>query len=396
MGTRQLLPGKLFIVCEGEKTENHFCRDLIKAIEDGGNDGKGFHLSEVDVYPVPTDNTNPIPTSRNSRPTRKTNSSTTGGEEKLSGKPPLNWIEKGLEGLKKYSEVWVLFDNDNHPAREEAFQKAAQARAEGFNFNVVYSSWSFEYYMLLHFEYLYYPFTETEHKGWVTKNQIEKYVKLGCCTDNPKDGACDGNIINTVKPACISGYARKRNYWKDDDSKKSKVFELMGNMWKGICHAHSVKWETIRQCYEKEHVIFHELNPFPDTYRMTLRLMKTRELSFGEPLTTENHLSLTLISDSIEIENKGITDFLLIDSHIQLFRYNEEEKDPFKKSKLKNCGKREIISPNKKCTLPLNANKRNEFYLLDFGDGERIFLRIPENTPAYDSEFLKSFQYNTL
>ena len=108
MGTRPLESGKIFIVCEGETTEPYFCRDLILEIENKSIEG--FRMSEVDVFRMETnDDENELKNGRNSSHKKRPL------PEKVEGSPPLSWVDKGIEGLEQYSEVWVLFDNDNHP-----------------------------------------------------------------------------------------------------------------------------------------------------------------------------------------------------------------------------------------------------------------------------------------
>lgn len=390
MGTRPLESGKIFIVCEGEKTEPYFCRDLILEIENKSIEG--FRMSEVDVFRMETnDDENELKNGRNSSQKKRPL------PEKVEGSPPLSWVDKGIEGLEQYSEVWVLFDNDNHPARAEAFKKAREVRESGGNLSVAYSSWSFEYYLLLHYQYLYHAFTATEHRGNVVqKNGETKNMVLDCCKANPKQGACDGIISNNP---CINGYARKQGYWID--SKKLEgtkmIFRGIGNIWKGICNAHTVKWETIRNCYMTNipQIVFCDLNPYLDTYRMVLRLMKVRELSYEENVLTNNKLKLSLIGNTLNLENDSESPFLLKESHVTLYEYDLGQ-GKFGKKEVKHCCERIYLNVGEKHMLALQPNKPNDYYLIDFGLGEKFFLRLQENVPSYTGSFLKQFQYSSL
>ena len=58
-------------------------------------------------------------------------------------------------------ESWAVYDKDEHPKHEEAMAEAIKI-IDGKKVNIAFSSRSFEYYLLLHFEYLYYSFDATE------------------------------------------------------------------------------------------------------------------------------------------------------------------------------------------------------------------------------------------
>jgi hypothetical protein len=196
----------LLIICEGKNTEPYFFHSIRDRILEGKylNENIEIHIrpeveEENDVEPKNVD----YKPQRKSRQLLKGNKSV---KEEIPGVPPLKWVLAAQEELndETFNEVWVVFDNDGHPAKKEAFEKASQV-INNKQVQVAYSSIAFEYYILLHFERKYYAFQKSEcRKG---------KVPINCSLDNHQDD-CNGTM-------CIGGYARQQGYWKKSKEKKS-------------------------------------------------------------------------------------------------------------------------------------------------------------------------------
>jgi hypothetical protein len=97
----------ILIVCEGTKTEPNYFRN--------------FHVTSVTVEPVGT------------------------------GRNTISLINEAikLRQVKKYDQVWCVFDKDDFGQFDQAIQEAKQN-----GMFVAYSNQSFELWFILHFEYL--------------------------------------------------------------------------------------------------------------------------------------------------------------------------------------------------------------------------------------------------
>lgn len=255
--------GSIYITCEGEKTENYFFQHLYDYLLDKGKCALS-HKPEIHPSPLTSDKVQPLVGElRKVRKGRVTNGSNTGHQTPDGYPQPLNWIMDAKEKLNNHSEAWAVFDDDNKPARYEALQEVINCRQSGLNVNLAYSSLSFEFYMLQHFEYCYHKFNKTECKGTQETGLKGKYLE--CCKNSAKQGSCDGDINHD---ACINGYARAHGYWMD--SKNDQAFETIGNLWRGVNNAYHVKWQSVRDFGTSS---LHDQNPFLNTYRLVLRFM---------------------------------------------------------------------------------------------------------------------------
>ena len=385
MTARNTELGKLCIICEGESTENNFCKDFIEYLEN--NNYRGCHKKDVIILPPPRENdAQPLQNARTIKKTRISNSGNV-SLHIINGKPPLKWVQTGVEALKIYNEVWVLFDNDNHPARKEAFDLAKRERDNGGKLNIAYSSWSFEYFLLQHFEFLYHSFHRTEHR-------IHDDI-CNCCTANSQKGACNGILDDPNLPACISGYARKQGYWID--SKDGNIFGIIPNIWKGICNAYHVKWQTIFNDWrieEDKRLSIYDQNPYLDTYRIILRLMNVRELDYYNSIETKDKLNIKIVGSDLVIHNGSNKSYIILPQHIVRFRFVLDDNDKLHYEKTCDCN-RHVLNVDEDYTVSIIPTETDEFYLINFND-ERFFLGIQQNCCNYSNEYLEKYHYNDL
>ncbi len=182
-------------------------------------------------------------------------------------KLPTNWVLAGEELLDTCNEVWVLFDKDGHSDVLRAFAEIDRIRKIHPNYNVVFSSRCFEYYMLMHYEYSAkaYEKAECNHKN------NKKTVLEHCCTDHPSPNACDGSL-------CINGHARANAYW--EESKNNQVYDVCRNLWWGVLNSFHVKWHSLLT-YKTQ--MIYERNPYLNIYHLTLRMLGMGCLEPFEP-----------------------------------------------------------------------------------------------------------------
>ncbi len=163
-------------------------------------------------------------------------------------------------------EAWAVFDKDEHPARREAFEEAEKV-IDGKKVHIAFSSRSFEYYLLLHFEYLYYPFHATE-----CGERIDgKKVNYDCMTQKAKGNACHGE-------KCINGYARLKKYWNETKTSQSTFPLIEKRLKAGIINAKRLRTESD----SKENCPIYDRNPYTDVDKLVCRLIHTEIIPYRE------------------------------------------------------------------------------------------------------------------
>lgn len=251
-------------ICEGEKSEPYFIRKLYVALQ---NDS-----FNIDVHPqiqeeLRQNQTTPAIRKEGTRPV-KNRSIPDPLLKSYYGKPqPTNWVLAGEELLDTCNEVWVLFDRDGHPNVQSAFVEIDRIRQMHSNYNVVFSSRCFEYYMLMHYEYS----TKTYNKAECNHKEDGKTVSENCCTNHATQNACDGSL-------CINGYARLCKYWTD--SKNDHVYDICRNLWWGILNSFHVKWHSLLSNRTQK---IYDRNPYLNIYHLTLRMLGMGCLEPFEP-----------------------------------------------------------------------------------------------------------------
>ncbi|MCP4156163.1 MAG: RloB domain-containing protein [bacterium] len=103
---------RLYIVCEGQKTEKDYLENFI--------DDCNINHKLVDVQVLQT--------------------------KKNTPKELVNFIK--TKGDCNSDELWAVFDHDGHPNLGDAFNNAQKN-----NIRIAFSNIAFEYWILLHFEY---------------------------------------------------------------------------------------------------------------------------------------------------------------------------------------------------------------------------------------------------
>lgn len=254
------------IICEGEKTEPYFYRDLIAWME-----REHWPLDyQYKIYPVPVSLADSDSDDKGRPSTRRKleNMPTDTDEVIMRGPMPECWVDSGIAQLNIFSEIWVVFDKDEHPHHQQAFEKVLHQRSMHKNLNLAFSSRCFEMYFLQHFEYNTQAFLKSECNE--KRNGKTRY--FNCCLDNAiPTKACNGD-------KCINGYARSHGYWQN--SKSGQTFSFVKNLWYGIFNSHRLKWHSLATHPVETEI--YERNPYLDSYRLTLRLMGYCSLEHGD------------------------------------------------------------------------------------------------------------------
>lgn len=167
---------RLFIVCEGKKTEPYYLNGFIKDCN--------FRGKPVDVRVVKV--------------------------EKNTAK---ELVEKAV-ALREIpgDEVWAVFDKNGYTKHHEAFKRAKAQKV-----NIAFSSISFEYWILLHFEYSTRPFSSAD--------KIIGYLKNKSYMNYEKN---DETIYDSIKDRTRTAmtHARKVRKYQCEANPAYKIYEL--------------------------------------------------------------------------------------------------------------------------------------------------------------------------
>ncbi|HCK23588.1 MAG TPA: hypothetical protein DHW31_02210 [Bacteroides graminisolvens] len=267
------------LICEGVHTEPNFFGAMIEWLQEDGKIDFPVHILPKPTI-TPDDNELDLERGGTNRKKRTLKNDTPEQQaledvNEFPGQPPLNWVEAGIEKLDIHDEVWVIFDKDGHPKTEEAFVKAAGTVVNDKKINIAFSSRCFEYYLLLHFEFIYKAFDKSECNGkkYINGGRRSKTVSYHCMTPRAVAGmACGGD-------QCINGYARLKEYWKDSKGIHSTFYLVKDKLWTGICNSHSVRWLSNKTL---PNTPIYERNPYVDADKLVCRLMGYRTIEHKE------------------------------------------------------------------------------------------------------------------
>ncbi|MDO8927682.1 MAG: RloB family protein, partial [Bacteroidota bacterium] len=247
----------ILIVCEGDNTEPLFfnsIRDLLKSGE--------FKIGDIEITirpePRVEDNDEPEIASphkqkRKQQQLRKVN--TIHETEVITGIPPLKWVLEAQKDLADgtFNEAWTVFDHDNHPARKEAFE-AAKQEIIGKKVNIAFSSISFEYYLLLHFERIYYRFEKSE-------------CRMGKKLLNCNSGDCEHDCYGSK---CVGGYLRNSGYFSGSTKVRKSVFPFIKDKLE-IAFENSA-WLRLQSEQNEQDIPEYDRNPYITTDDIVKRL----------------------------------------------------------------------------------------------------------------------------
>lgn len=314
----------LKVVCEGEKTEPLFFTSLFEEY---------FSDCDIDASTVPQPNipedNDDVSRTRGGYKGKKrvTSASPIDAEPVIKGQPPLKWVLYAKKLLREegVNEAWAAFDKDQHPACEAAFREAEEP-VDGKMVHIAFSSRSFEYYLLLHFEYLYRSFLETE---------CDSKTKV-CGTRCEEGSNCHGEI-------CINGYARSKGYWTETKSSDSTYPLVKDKLLRGIAHAIRLRAES----EEHDASPIYSRNPYTNADRLVGRVIGIYPIDKGDEFWYSqkgDNISVSYRDSVLRISNFGERTILLSQSSIAVHNIiNDEEETAIDRSILLPPGENAIV-----------------------------------------------------
>ncbi|MDR0864547.1 MAG: RloB family protein [Candidatus Symbiothrix sp.] len=353
----------ILIICEGTNTEPLFFNSIRDRIID-----KVFDIEDVviNILPKPKiegeGDEEEVSGHGKKRRKRELKQGTKPVEE-ISGTPPEKWIRAAQKELEDgaYEEVWAVFDHDNHPTRKEAFELATK-NINGKQVQIAFTSISFEYYLLLHFEKIYKTFDKSECRE--SHNKEHKHPKSYNCGTNKHSEDCHGD-------KCINGYMRTKGYITIDDSTKggTSVFNLIKDKLEiGFINA---AWIRYKSNYIDSEIPIYDRNPYVTTDKIVSRLIYGSILEyvyvgFDETYKIENSFEIKVGQDSIWIKNISNTTKIIPKN---IFQFIAAERKPII------FGERKVIDNSSDSTfaIPENIKSRNGLILFSW-ENYRIFF----------------------
>lgn len=348
----------LLIICEGKNTEPYFFNSIRDRIIEGNYLNEEI---EIQIRPEVEEEVDAEQKNVDYKPLRKSRQLLKGNKpvkEEFPGIPPLKWVLAAQEELKDetFNEVWVVFDNDEHPARKEAFEKALEI-INGRQVNIAYSSMAFEYYILLHFERKYYAVQKSEcRKG---------KAPINCSLDNHPDD-CNGKL-------CIGGYVRQQGYWKKSKEKRS-LFPLIED--KLAIGFQNAAWLRNQSEIQDGGTPIYDRNPYITTDKLVKRLTGSQDQCFefiaiNKPYNIKNNLSICFQPDyTLRITNTSKNTLIIpAGSIIKILCSNGFRE---------NIGDRAVVKPGESINISF-AISENEFKSAEFSfnyDNYHLMLSI--------------------
>lgn len=304
----------LVIVCEGSETEYRYFRDIKKYV----NKTAPERFAKVHVVPVESEiikEHNPERPTRgnmkpdvNERPHYWCLYEESQQEYDRYKAQPTRYVREAFLYMQQegYTEAWAVYDKDVHAEHEFAYSYAQSIR----NMNVALSSYSFEEWLLAHFECNDYAF---EHSD--CKNNKKSIL---CGTDlHPDD--CHGY-------KCIAGRLREQNYILDYAKNDEGIFEkyTLPKLSTAIVNSAWLRHLSDAAIYKR--------NPYTDVDTLVLYLLGENEnpylwcSTFRSLKTKSLSLSLEHVGDGHIIRNNDKKSIILKPSNFTFLDANYSEK----------------------------------------------------------------------
>lgn len=339
----------VLIICEGQKTEPYLFQSIIDKIGDSNIKYTIFPEAKLEEG----EGIDEVVSHKRKRKKRitKAPSHNEVDIEVISAPLPLNWVKTGKKELQDntYNEVWVVFDHDDFPARKEAFEEA-ELGVNGEYVKIVFSSRSFEYYLLSHFEQVYSQFEKTDCKFKEEGKKNKTFIRCG--TNKYEELDCNGT-------KCINGYAQIKGYWQnsdDDNTKKSKTFydRIKSKLEIGFENSSWIRFQS--NIHENEKQIY-DRNPYiHNTDKLIKKLLQSNLEHKWIRITEVNRfeeIELKVTNNSVEIQNKSQITIIIPQNSMELHS----------DSIINIFGDRYLIYPNDTISIELDKlENNNSFY----------------------------------
>lgn len=342
------------IVCEGDKTEPLFFTSLCSLYF---KDDETIDVRTIPQPRIQDEDEEEKAALRGCYRGKKRKVGTLGNDisdDAIIGVPPLKWVLYARRILSEgVDEAWAVYDKDEHPMHEEAFAEAGR-EIDGKKVNIAFSSRSFEYYLLLHFEYVYRDFRETE----CGERKRGKKLIYECGTGKFPGKDCCGH-------RCINGYARKRGYWKETKSSISTFPLVKDRLIKGMVNACRLRAESD----EKTSGPIYQRNPYTNADVLVGRLIGKETVSYGKMFTYCEHgsdWSVRICDDGLMIKNNNQKTEIFSKGKIVVYDWESGESEELNDKGI-------MLPPDENILLPCNLGP-NQLISIKISSEKEVLL----------------------
>lgn len=377
----------ILIKCEGENTEPNFFKSIRDSVL-----SKEYDIGDVKINIKPEPKSDGVSDDeieanphKLKRKTRQTKPASVGAEPvEINAPLPLKWILEAQKELEDgtCNEAWAVFDHDDHPARREAFE-AADKVIKGTTVKLCFSSRSFEYYLLLHFERIFKYFETSECRD---KNNIDpkKRNKIIECSTAGKS-----HIDDCHGQKCIGGYARSKGHWISSKDEKSTFSLIKDKLEIGFENSAWLRYASDVLDFDKE--IF-DRNPYVTVDSLVRRLtgFENTEWIWLKVNSTYTFKDIEIIVDS----NKKV--YIKYNGTKRFF----QKANSFSEVKSDNSritfGKHILLNPGETEELNING-ENNSWFLFHLDDNYNLMFSFNNDiTLLYLSKMLYSLSQKEL
>lgn len=121
--------------------------------------------------------------------------------------------KKATPRNNKFKSIWIVVDKDGYTKHPESFN-----RAKANQINIAFSSISFEYWFLLHFEYTTRPFTNCD--------ELEHHLKHKQYLPNYDKGGNYYHLLKDKTKTAIQHAIRVQEHWQFDLDRGTPLYNL--------------------------------------------------------------------------------------------------------------------------------------------------------------------------
>lgn len=366
---KQPIHKTMMIICEGTVTEPKYLNDLVAEVK---------HKAPnyvIKILPIPPKDELEAEVGQSyiRKPSKRKSLKAVENEPEHQFIPeefraqPLEYVWKAKEALKVDSEVWAVFDRDEHPALTAAF-KLAEDSVDSKWVNIAFSSRSFEMWLLLHFELNDFPFPKTLCRkrtrlgsGKKRKNHDEYFL----CGENK------GHAEDCKGTKCITGYMKENALIPKKSDIKNTRFQ--GVFKDNVNYAINNALELRKIVGSKETVTLDKLDPYTDFDKLVFKLL---HIEYDYQWFNSFDVSISKIKFNLSIESNTLT-FKVENSSMITYVYIPEN---FCLLDIENnC----IVNVGERTALEPGIAKKFVFNLDDFNNLKPAFLRIPINANTW-------------
>lgn len=296
---KRFLKSNLIIVCEGTDTEYQYFTELADIVK--LNQPERF--GKIRVVPTPEEKAEGDERRRAYKRRMRYGSSplllyyvkedTSKTEYDRNRSQPARYVREAQLFMLQdgYTESWVVFDKDIHPGHKRAWELAQSSPSVG----IAFSSYSFEEWILCHFE----------KNGYAFHRSLCKRTDCGL-----KGAGCNGR-------ACLIGRLRSKGYIPDFVKSQANIYSLLSDRFEKAC----VNAAWLRMLCSVP--VIYEKNPYTDVDTLVLYLLdkqvKYEWIKIGEVFKYEGcNFVVTIEQDEFVIAYDGTKSVIITQ---QLFSY---------------------------------------------------------------------------